>query len=694
MYDDILPSRAVCPVFKPETIVSKPDPDSHPLHVNYETTIYLDFTHPLAPQATDFLIAVSEPLTRAQRIHEYRLTPYSLYAAVSVGLSTQDILTTLDYFSKNYLPEQLVSFINNCTLSYGKIKLVIKNNNCFLEAVNEETQKKIMEDEVLRLYVRPENGFLVENVEKVKKRCIEIDYPLIEEYDFRSCTVENKNIPLNESVKDDNIENGKKDFTSSNVKMYDSIAKPNNPCIPEYIGIVNNSAVPLAFPYFGMLKIDLKPNTQIRSYQEICLNKMFSNGKARSGIIVLPCGSGKTLVGITAICTMKLPTLILCTSSVSAEQWKTQIKTYASIKDEDVCLFTSDKKEKIANILITTYTMLAYSGKRSYDAQKIIDLVNQRIWGLMILDEVHVVPATMFRKVVSMKHFTKLGLTATLVREDDKIEDLNFLIGPKLYEANWQDLSKQGHIAQVKCIEVWCKMTPEFYKEYLKATSRKRRVISVINPTKFQICAHLIKMHEAKGDKIIVFSDNVFALKKYAIHLNKPYIYGPTGQAERMKILKQFQTNPKINTIFLSKVGDTSIDLPEATVLIQISSHFGSRRQEAQRLGRILRAKKRNDPGFKVYFYSLVSQDTDEMFYSSKRQQFLVDQGYAFKIVRDIEKDIKNKIFSTVSEQKELLLSVLISENGSESEESGWANGKLKDVTGGEGMAYMEKKRR
>lgn len=340
--------------------------------------------------------------------------------------------------------------------------------------------------------------------------------------------------------------------------------------------------------------------------------------------------------------------------------------------------------------------MLAYSGKRSYEAQKVMDAINNKTWGLIVLDEVHVVPATMFRRVVSVNHITKLGLTATLVREDDKIEDLNFLIGPKLYEADWQDLSAQGHIAQVLCLEVWCKMTGEFYREYLNATMRKRRVISVMNPTKFQICDWLIRKHESKGDKIIVFSDNVFALQKYAIHLNKPFIYGPTGQAERMRILKQFQTNPKINTIFLSKVGDTSIDFPEATCLIQISSHFGSRRQEAQRLGRILRAKKRNDPGFKVYFYSLISQDTDEMFYSAKRQQFLVDQGYAFKVLRDVELEIKGqKIFSTVAEQKELLHTVLMSTDvESEEEESNWKSGKLQEVTGVGGMAYVEKKRK
>lgn len=217
---------------------------------------------------------------------------------------------------------------------------------------------------------------------------------------------------------------------------------------------------------------------------------------------------------------------------------------------------------------------------------------------------------------------------ATLVREDDKIDDLNYLIGPKLYEANWMDLAKDGHIANVQCAEVWCPMTPEFYREYLREKSRKRMLLYCMNPNKYQACQFLINYHEARGDKIIVFSDNVYALEAYAKKLKKAYIHGGTAQIERMRILQNFQHNPlsmssnlrvltiqvadlhpTVNTIFLSKVGDTSIDLPEATCLIQISSHFGSRRQEAQRLGRILRAKRRNDEGFNAFFYSLVSRE-------------------------------------------------------------------------------------
>ncbi len=452
------------------------------------------------------------------------------------------------------------------------------------------------------------------------------------------------------------------------------------------------------------LEIDLKPSCQIRSYQEICLNKMFGNGRARSGIIVLPCGSGKTLVGITAISTIKKSAIVLCTSAGSVEQWKQSILQFTNIDSSRVVRFTSDKKEWFdgdSGVIITTYSMLTFSGKRSFTTQNIINKISNHEWGLMIMDEVHVVPAQMFRKTVSsVSHHCKLGLTATLVREDDKIEDLNFLIGPKLYEADWQDLSEKGHIAKVEGAEVRCDMTAEFYREYLIQNATKKKLLAIMNPVKFQICQFLIEKHEKRGDKIIVFSDSVFALKEYAIKLGKPFIYGPTSQTERMRILKQFRTNSKINTIFLSKVGDTSIDLPEATCLIQISSHFGSRRQEAQRLGRVLRAKKRDDPEFKVFFYSLVSKNTQEMYYSAKRQQFLIDQGYSFNIIPEMPEATgkENRKYKTKSEQKELLVSVLMSSDKDlESEENEDADSiftkKSTTLSGAGDYSYYESKR-
>ncbi|KAF5112030.1 hypothetical protein DV454_004471 [Geotrichum candidum] len=495
------------------------------------------------------------------------------------------------------------------------------------------------------------------SVEIVKKRCQEIDYPVLEEYDFRN---DSRNVDLD---------------------------------------------------------IDLKPSTQIRPYQEKSLSKMFGNGRARSGIIVLPCGAGKTLVGITAACTIRKSVIVLCTSSVSVYQWRQQFLQWCTIQPENVAVFTSENKEKFqgdAGLVVSTYSMVANTRNRSHDSQKMMDFLTSREWGFIILDEVHVVPAAMFRRVVTtIAAHAKLGLTATLLREDDKIDDLNFLIGPKLYEANWMDLSQKGHIANVQCAEVWCPMTAEFYQEYLNVNARKRMLLYIMNPSKFQACQFLIDYHEKRGDKIIVFSDNVYALKAYALKLGKPFIFGSTPQQERMLILKNFQYNDNVNTIFLSKVGDTSIDLPEATCLIQISSHYGSRRQEAQRLGRILRAKRRNDEGFNAFFYSLVSKDTQEMYYSTKRQAFLVDQGYAFKVITHLHgmEELPNLAYSSARERRELLQEVLLqneemagleagddAENfvgrgtgvGKKENKARRVVGSMSNLAGGDDMAYVE----
>ncbi|KAG8745842.1 DNA repair helicase RAD25 [Ceratobasidium sp. 414] len=656
----------------------KPDHASRPLWISPEDNhIILEGFSPIAEQAQDFLVAISEPISRPAFIHEYKITMYSLYAAVSVGLETNDILEVLNRLSKVPVPDSVVRFIRDCTKHYGKVKLVLKHNKYYVESTHADILQNLLKDNTIRhaRIVAPPNpepnnlstakaltakpaaavpapakegegaagaagaaragtnapddadlftavvgvdkedeadedesvhAFQIEDAQEVKKRCTQLDYPVLEEYDFRN------------------------DHINAN------------------------------------LDIDLKPMTVIRPYQEKSLSKMFGNGRARSGIIVLPCGAGKTLVGITAACTIKKSTLVLATSGVSVMQWKREFMQWSNITDKQISVFTADQKEKFAGasgIVVSTYSMIANTTNRSHESKKMMDFLTSREWGFILLDEVHVVPANMFRKVITtIKAHSKLGLTATLVREDDKISDLNYMIGPKLYEANWMDLAAKGHIANVQCAEVWCPMTPEFYHEYLREKSRKRMLLYCMNPRKFQSCQFLIKFHESRGDKIIVFSDNVYALEAYAKKLDKPFICGSTSQQERMRVLGYFQHSPKVNTIFLSKVGDTSIDLPEATCLIQISSHFGSRRQEAQRLGRILRAKRRNDEGFNAFFYSLVSKDTQEMYYSTKRQQFLVDQGYAFKVITHLAgmEDDPDLVYRTKAEQLELMSAVLL----------------------------------
>ncbi|OWM85302.1 hypothetical protein CDL15_Pgr028089 [Punica granatum] len=592
----------------------KPDHANRPLWACADGRIFLETFSPLYKQAYDFLIAIAEPVCRPESMHEYNLTPHSLYAAVSVGLETETIITVLSKLSKTKLPKEMIDFIHASTANYGKVlkKLlrdeVISRARITSEAAGAEgfTVGKAMGEVVsghnellneAQLAAAAEeketHSFEIDpvQVENVKQRCLPnaLNYPMMEEYDFRNDTV--------------------------------------NPD----------------------LEVELKPHAQPRPYQEKSLSKMFGNGRARSGIIVLPCGAGKSLVGVSAACRIRKSCLCLATNAVSVDQWAFQFKLWSTIRDEQICRFTSDSKERFrgnAGVVVTTYNMVAFGGKRSEESEKIIEEIRNREWGLLLMDEVHVVPAHMFRKVISLtKSHCKLGLTATLVREDERITDLNFLIGPKLYEANWLDLVKGGFIANVQCAEVWCPMTKEFFAEYLKKeNSKKKQALYVMNPNKFRACEFLIRFHEQqRGDKIIVFADNLFALTEYAMKLRKPMIYGATSHIERTKILEAFKTSRDVNTIFLSKVGDNSIDIPEANVIIQISSHAGSRRQEAQRLGRILRAKGKpqdrmagGKEEYNAFFYSLVSTDTQEMYYSTKRQQFLIDQGYSFKVITSL----------------------------------------------------------
>jgi DNA excision repair protein ERCC-3 len=657
----------------------KPDHDNRPLWVDArKARITLESFSPLAAQAQDFLTTIAEPLSRPTFLHEYALTVHSLYAAVSVGLMPQDIINFLDRLSKTPVPTEIKSFILECTRAFGKVKLVLKHNRYFLETPDNKVLQGLLKDEIIgaqRLGGKadiitekaPTLGAIVipgtRDALAIKQQAAQTKMGVGAPDQAPPAGTDD----MISTLRDDD-----EDYEDDDDKRIHSVEVPSNG-----VESVQKRCLELGYPVLEEydfhndqvnpnLEIDLRPNTTIRSYQEKSLSKMFSNGRARSGIIVLPCGAGKTLVGITAACTIKKGIVILCTSSMSVVQWKNEFKKWSNIDPSDIAIFTSDHKEKFTRstgIVVSTYSMVTQTRSRSYDAQKMMDFLQSREWGLMILDEVHVVPASIFRKVThSIATHTKLGLTATLLREDDKITDLNFLIGPKLYEANWMELADQGHIAKVQCAEVWCPMTTEFYQEYLRESSRKRALLYIMNPRKFQACQFLIDYHEKRGDKIIVFSDNVFALERYALKLKKPYIYGGTSQQERLQILENFQRNETINTVFLSKVGDTSLDLPEATCLIQISSHYGSRRQEAQRLGRILRAKRRNDEGFNAFFYSLVSKDTQEMYYSSKRQAFLVDQGYAFKVITHLHgiENLPGLAYSAPAERRELLQEVML----------------------------------
>lgn len=577
---------------------------------------------------------------------------------MSVGLQTHDIIEYLKRLCKTTLPPGICEFIQSCTLSYGKVKLVLKKNRYYVESDFPDVIQKLIKHPVIYdCMLRPNEG--VTSSERQKSQAImftshqaqmaggtDISKPNSNpEEGTNGEAKEGEAVP--EDINDFYDKFEKADEEEEEDKNLKTLSFEVN---QDKIETLQKTCIGLDYPLLAEydfkndtvnedIKIDLKPSAVLRPYQEKSLRKMFGNGRARSGIIVLPCGAGKSLVGVTACCTVNKKALVLCNSGVSVEQWKQQFKMWSTATDDMICRFTSDAKDKPFNagILITTYAMISHNQKRAYEAEQTMNWLKEQEWGIMVLDEVHTIPAKMFRRVLTIvQSHCKLGLTATLVREDDKIADLNFLIGPKLYEANWLELQKEGFIARVQCAEVWCPMTPEFYREYLtgKVSDQKIRLLCAMNPNKFRTCEFLIKYHENRNDKIIVFIDEVFALIHYAKTMGKPYICGKTGQKERMAIIQNFKLNPKVNTIFFSRVADTSFDIPEANVLIEISSQGGSRRQEAQRLGRILRAKKGAIAEvYNAFFYALLSQDTREMGYSRKRQSFLINQGYAYQVV-------------------------------------------------------------
>lgn len=677
----------------------RPDHETRPLWVAPNGHIFLEAFSPVYKHAKDFLITISEPVCRPENIHEYKLTAYSLYAAVSVGLQTHDIIEYLKRLSKTTVPSCIEEFIRACTVSYGKVKLVLKKNRYYVESdFPDVIQKLIKHPAIQECMLRPDEG--VQATEKQKNKTIMFTSHQAQMAGETKIDDKDKKDETNGESK----ENGEEAVPDDIANFYEKFEKGDDDDEEERdsktlsfeisqdkIELLQKTCIGLDFPLLAEydfkndtvnedIKIDLKPSAVLRPYQEKSLRKMFGNGRARSGIIVLPCGAGKSLVGVTTCCTVNKKALVLCNSGVSVEQWKQQFKMWSTATDDMICRFTSDAKDKPFNagILITTYAMISHNQKRAYEAEQVMNWLKEQEFGIMVLDEVHTIPAKMFRRVLTIvQAHCKVGLTATLVREDDKIQDLNFLIGPKLYEANWLELQKEGYIAKVQCAEVWCPMTPEFYREYLqgKVSDQKIKLLCAMNPNKYRTCQFLINYHEKRNDKVIVFIDEVFALIQYAKRLNKPYICGKTNQKERMMIIQNFKFNPKVSTIFFSRVADTSFDIPEANVLIEISSQGGSRRQEAQRLGRILRAKKNTiAEHYNAFFYALLSQDTREMGYSRKRQSFLINQGYAYQVITPAQLIGMNddiELHYGTKEEKVQLLEIILAASESDMYEEG-----------------------
>jgi DNA excision repair protein ERCC-3 len=422
--------------------------------------------------------------------------------------------------------------------------------------------------------------------------------------------------------------------------------------VPGMRGHVKQALVQVGYPAEDLagyiegegLPLQLLPETEagqnfaLRHYQEEAAEVFYASGKAvgGSGTIVLPCGAGKTIVGMAAMAQLQASTLILCPNTVAVHQWRDELLDKTSLTPAEIGEYTGQSKD-IRPVTIATYQVLTYrkrgSKKKTFNIEDFIHfgLFNARNWGLIIYDEVHLLPAPVFRVTAEIQARRRLGLTATLIREDGLESDVFSLIGPKRYDVPWKVLEREGWIATAECTEIRVALPEELRMEYALTDNRQKARFAAENPAKKEALYHLLKKH--RNDQVLVIGTYLKQLEQIAKIIKAPLLTGKTSINEREKYYQAFRSG-QISTLVVSKIANFSIDLPDANVGIEISGTFGSRQEEAQRLGRILRP---NADGSPAYFYMLVTRDTVDQQFAANRQRFLTEQGYHYNIVYDDE---------------------------------------------------------
>lgn len=634
-------------IFSPdELILDNKLNDDRPCFIFPDGHIFIETYSPFFDKVIEFINSIAEPCSRPKHMQEFQLNEYLIYSSITLGLSVDEIIKTLELISKNKITDELKNKIKECNNKIDKARILLKNDKFYIESTDIDvlydmaskfSSNNTIKDHLVFPESKSENTISYKEFEFIK-----VDKDEVEKY--------------NKSLIDNGL-NSSVSYLSSDIERRPKLSvnfyrfEISEAAVSEVRKISIEDKLFLSDEYdytddteLSNMRIEFKDLACVRPYQEKAISKIFVGNRARSGIIVLPCGSGKTLVGVLAITRLKKSSIVVCNSIIPVEQWDTHFRRYTDTSRIRIVKFTSKEKSDLPLndepcIVITTYNMLVTDTNRAEKSKHILEQIRSRTWGMIVLDEVQETAAEERRKSVDIKVKCRIGLTATLVREDELISDLRFLVGPKLYEADWQSLASKGYIANVKCFEVFCKMPPCFLEEYMSNNSDaiSKSYIAASNPNKMNIAFSLIKYHERRGDKVLVFIDIINLLLYIGDTFKYHTIYGKTSKNMRENILEKFRKN-KINVIIISSVGDKAIDLPDANVLIQLSSKHGSQLAESQRLGRVLRPKYgKSEDGYTAFFYSLVSMDTKEVYFSKKRQRFLIDQGYSYEPIDDPE---------------------------------------------------------
>ncbi|HEX5494685.1 MAG TPA: DNA repair helicase XPB [Mycobacteriales bacterium] len=548
-----------------------------PLIVQSDKTLLLEVDHPGYGPARNAIAPFAELERSPEHVHTYRLTPLGLWNARAAGHDAEQVVDALVRFSRYPVPNALLVDVAETMARYGRLRLV---NDPVHGLVLHAADRPVLEEVLRQKKVAPMLG-----------ERIDPDTVLV--------------------------------FPSERGRLKQALLKVGWPA-EDLAGYVDGEAHPIALREDGWT---------LRPYQHEAADGFWAGG---SGVVVLPCGAGKTLVGAAAMARAGATTLILVTNTVAGRQWKRELLARTSLTDAEIGEYSGERKE-IRPVTIATYQVMTTRRKGEYLH---LELFDSRDWGLIIYDEVHLLPAPIFRLTADLQSRRRLGLTATLVREDGREGDVFSLIGPKRYDAPWKDIEAQGWIAPAVCTEVRVTMTDAERMAYATAEPEDRYRLGATAHTKLPVVRRLVERHRSGpgrgdgagaggGDQVLVIGAYLDQLDELGTELDAPVIQGSTTTRERERLFEEFRSG-RLHTLVVSKVANFSIDLPEAAVAVQVSGTFGSRQEEAQRLGRVLRPKA---GGRTAHFYTVVARDTVDQDYAAHRQRFLAEQGYAYTIV-------------------------------------------------------------
>ena len=535
-----------------------------PLIVQSDKTLLLEVDHERADECRKAIAPFAELERSPEHVHTYRLTPLGLWNARAAGHDAEQVVDTLLTFSRYAVPHSLLVDVAETMARYGR----------------------------LRLEKHPTHGLVLAST----------DRPVLEEV-LRAKRVAGM---LGDRIDDDTVAV----HPSERGNLKQVLLKLGWPA-EDFAGYVDGEAHAIALD---------ESDWKLRAYQREAAESFWHGG---SGVVVLPCGAGKTLVGAAAMAQAQATTLILVTNTVSARQWKDELLRRTSLTEEEIGEYSGAVKQ-VRPVTIATYQVMTTKRKGVYPH---LELLDARDWGLIVYDEVHLLPAPIFRMTANLQARRRIGLTATLVREDGREGDVFSLIGPKRYDAPWKDIESQGWIAPADCVEVRVTLPASERMVYAIAEPEERYRLASCTHEKLRVVEDLVASHA--DQPTLVIGQYLDQLDELARTLDAPLITGATTVKERQRLFEAFRAGEE-GLLVVSKVANFSIDLPSAEVAIQVSGSFGSRQEEAQRLGRLLRPK---DAGRTAHFYTVVSRDTVDADFAQNRQRFLAEQGYAYRIV-------------------------------------------------------------